>query len=54
MQGGRSPGIDGLPLEFYKTFWPELSEDVLAMFTESHVFASELQESSSDSAAEER
>lgn len=35
MKGGRVPGIDGLPPEFYKTFWTELSEDILLVFNES-------------------
>ena len=27
MAGGKSPGIDGLPAEFYQRFWPLLGED---------------------------
>ncbi|KAI4896708.1 hypothetical protein NFI96_026383 [Prochilodus magdalenae] len=27
MEGGTAPGIDGLPVEFYKAFWAELSAD---------------------------
>ncbi|KAK3517750.1 hypothetical protein QTP70_018235, partial [Hemibagrus guttatus] len=29
MAGGKAPGIDGLPAEFYKFFWQELREDLL-------------------------
>ncbi len=35
MENGKSPGIDGLPIEFYKLFWPILGEDILAVFNES-------------------
>uniref|UniRef100_A0A8D3EEN3 Reverse transcriptase domain-containing protein n=1 Tax=Scophthalmus maximus TaxID=52904 RepID=A0A8D3EEN3_SCOMX len=35
MQGGKAPGIDGLPPEFYKTFWEELKTDIMDVFTES-------------------
>lgn len=31
---GRSPGQDGLPLEFYLTFWDILAPDLLAVFME--------------------
>ena len=24
MKIGKAPGNDGLPMEFYKTFWPEI------------------------------
>ena len=26
MEAGKSPGSDGLPSEFYKTFWSDISE----------------------------
>lgn len=29
MEAGRAPGIDGPPVEFYKTFWTELNKDRL-------------------------
>ena len=35
LQGGKAPGIDGLPSEFYRTFWPELKDDMLGVFSES-------------------
>ncbi|KAK0137006.1 Transposon TX1 uncharacterized protein [Merluccius polli] len=35
MDGGKSPGLDGLPVEFYKTFWKELGQDLLEVFNES-------------------
>ncbi|KAI4888926.1 hypothetical protein NFI96_005927 [Prochilodus magdalenae] len=35
MDGGTAPGIDGLPVEFYKTFWTELGADLLAVLNES-------------------
>ncbi len=31
------PGIDGLPIEFYKTFWTEVSLDLLQVLNESLV-----------------
>lgn len=31
MESGKTPGIDGLPVEFYKEFWAVLSEDLLAV-----------------------
>lgn len=35
MENGKSTGIDGLPIEFYKTFWAILGEDLLSVFDES-------------------
>lgn len=35
MDGGKSPGIDGLPVEFYKTLWHGLGQDLLEVFNES-------------------
>ncbi|KAK3531523.1 hypothetical protein QTP70_024911, partial [Hemibagrus guttatus] len=29
MQNGRSPGIDGLPVEFFKAFWSVIGQDLL-------------------------
>ena len=33
-KGGKSPGEDGLPLEFYLTFWDILAPDLLKVFTD--------------------
>ncbi|KAK3521743.1 hypothetical protein QTP70_016247, partial [Hemibagrus guttatus] len=35
MSGGKAPGINGLPVEFYKFFWKELGEDLLEVLEES-------------------
>lgn len=37
MESGKTPGIDGLPVKFYKEFWAVLSEDLLAVLNESLV-----------------
>ncbi|KAL7829212.1 hypothetical protein AOLI_G00300970 [Acnodon oligacanthus] len=34
MEGGTAPGIDGLPVEFYKAFWAELGADLMAILNE--------------------
>ena len=36
MQCNRSPGIDGLNIEFYKHFWPKLKHIVINAFNESY------------------
>ena len=33
VQGGKAPGIDGLPSEFYRAFWAELKDDMLGVFS---------------------
>ncbi len=35
MECGRAPGIDGLSADFYKSFWPEIGADLLAVINES-------------------
>ncbi len=35
MENGKSPGIDGLTVEFYKTLWPVIGEELLAVFNDS-------------------
>ena len=35
MEGGKAPGIDGIPVEFYKDFWNDMGEDLLSVFNES-------------------
>lgn len=32
LKGGVAPGGDGLPIEWYKTFWPLIGEDILNMY----------------------
>ncbi|KAL6483991.1 hypothetical protein MHYP_G00088640 [Metynnis hypsauchen] len=51
MENGRAPGIDGLPVEFYKAFWSVLGQDVLEVLL---VSVRELQESCPDPAAKKR
>lgn len=35
MENGKVPGLDGIPVEFYKTFWPIIGEDLLAVLRNS-------------------
>lgn len=35
LRSGKAPGMDGLPVEFYKTFWPVVVEDVLFVLRDS-------------------
>ncbi|KAK3517608.1 hypothetical protein QTP70_012967 [Hemibagrus guttatus] len=35
MENGRAPGIDGLPVEFYKAFWAVIRQDVLEVLRDS-------------------
>lgn len=34
MECNKGPGIDGLPVEFHKTFWAEVSLDLLQVLNE--------------------
>ena len=36
MGNDKSPGLDGIPVEFYKTFWPQIGEVLVKSFNESH------------------
>ena len=40
MQNGKSPGIDGLPCEFYKIFWKTLGDDFTAVVNQCYVESS--------------
>lgn len=53
LQNGRAPGIDGLPVDFYKSFWSVLEEDLLEVQSGEGFSAFELQEGSHHSAAKE-
>lgn len=33
-RNGKSPGADGIPLEFYKVFWNEIASDLVTIFNE--------------------
>ncbi len=35
LANSKAPGIDGIPVDFYKTFWPVVGEDMLEVFQES-------------------
>ena len=35
LQSGRAPGLDGLPVDFYKSFWSVLGEDLLEVISSS-------------------
>ncbi|KAJ3582861.1 hypothetical protein NHX12_000164, partial [Muraenolepis orangiensis] len=35
MENGKAPGIDGLPVEFYKTMWSVMGEDLLMVLRDS-------------------
>ncbi|KAI3352308.1 hypothetical protein L3Q82_005171 [Scortum barcoo] len=45
LANGKAPDIDGIPVDFYKAFWPVVGEDMLEVFQESFqewTFTSEL------------
>ena len=33
---GKTPGNDGLPIEFYKTFWPTVEKTLVQVFNETY------------------
>lgn len=35
MECGKAPGLDGIPVDFYKCFWSEIGEDLLAVLSDS-------------------
>lgn len=35
METGKAPGLDGLPMDFYKSFWTDLKEDLLEVLNDS-------------------
>ncbi|KAL2076997.1 hypothetical protein ACEWY4_027414 [Coilia grayii] len=35
MECGKAPGVDGLPVDFFKSFWPEMGKDLLAVLSDS-------------------
>ncbi len=35
MESGKTPGMDGLPVDFLKTFWSEIGVDLLEVFNDS-------------------
>ena len=35
LRNGKAPGIDGLPIAFYKVFWSCVGKDLLAVLRES-------------------
>ena len=36
MKYNKSPGSDGLPAEFYKTFWQDINKDLLESINQSY------------------
>ncbi len=53
MECGRALGIDGLSADFYKSFWPEIGADLLAVINES-LSSGRLPQSSPYSTVKER
>lgn len=35
LKNGKAPGIDGLPIDFYKAYWEFLGEDLLEVLNDS-------------------
>ena len=40
MPTGKSPGLDGLPAEFFKTFWPLMGQDMVDVLNYCYLFVS--------------
>jgi hypothetical protein len=34
LSSGKAPGVDGLPVKFYKTFWPSIGDAYMALLLE--------------------
>ena len=34
MKANKSPGLDGLSIDFYRTFWPEIGDLMVESFNE--------------------
>jgi hypothetical protein len=34
LSSGKAPGVDGLPVEFYKTFWPSIDDAYMDLLLE--------------------
>ena len=37
LKTGKAPGLDGLPVEFYRTFWDCLKDDLVQMVNEVNI-----------------
>jgi hypothetical protein len=42
MEHNKAPGLDGLPAEFYQTFWDTIKDDIVEMFSVLHAEQLEL------------
>ena len=34
MKSNKSPGLDGIPVEFYKAFWPKIGQFLLEVYND--------------------
>lgn len=50
----KAPGFDGIPVEFYKAFWPVVGKDLLEVFLKNWTVATELQKGSHHLAPKEK